>query len=773
MHQAQSPGLYGDELMIQPSSISPSPMATNVHVDADEDEYDPFGADLDSPLPQNPTPQNMDMSLDTRRLQAQHNSIGYREGITRGKASAIQAGFDQGYALGANIGLKAGQVLGLLEAISAALSKSGDGDKRAAKLLSQAADELNPERLFTSDYWAPDGTWTYPVTAPRDGGELTYPDIAEQHPLIAKWTGIAKQVAEERRIDREILILRDRPAHEHGDVTAETGTKPENQVLELRLKRRTSARTFGTDNHEELYLFQLTKTSYIPTKDKTTRGTNRMSTAIREAALREYAKVLLDKLQNSKKDVLKFIRDLETAAGVPSQPGTAAHFNLGPPPILGPRSVLHDYATVMSFKAVSALDRAMHHAALWRLTPAQLDYCVLICEMHFWRKEVERLSKNYSLWQKIFAVPRQRHREARGLRLLGEDRDHNLKAIRGKHTRDDWTHTIVFAQTLPFRGPQYRDLKATWFRNGIDCMLQGYQAHTTELDKALTEFMIRINKLKTIVVDVRMPGITNEYLDRINANREHMFNLCKSTELVAHKYYTETCAELRAAQLPGANYGLRYGIDVETVYDFPTGTGTGIRLKPHPALAPVPEIIIPDYRSDPTGAFFNERDICSPIPLRPTVVGSPWRAWLRNARRPLHNRSLAANHEARKDVPMPLSELKDYGDQKYRGPIELELPHALFTILDFFKDINYNEGGPLPDKEKKMNYSTNHALKHRPIYDGAGNLRLDYMNAILYEIRTGATPEDYRDRFTIKGFRTPVSEEGASFANYHDEGYDL
>ncbi|KAI1163552.1 hypothetical protein F5B18DRAFT_309937 [Nemania serpens] len=225
MHQAQPPESFGDDVDYHRSI---SPMAT------DQSAYDPlddvFGPGPDSPLlgPNASAIQGAtaDISLDTRRLQAQHNTVGYREGITAGKASSMQAGFDQGFVIGANIGIRAGQILGLLEGIRAALVDAGPADElvRADSLLSRATAELNPESLFTSEFWAPDGTWIYSVTASREGGDILYSDVADQHPLIATWNRIAHDTAERWHIDQGVPILQKNESSALDDSATALGT---------------------------------------------------------------------------------------------------------------------------------------------------------------------------------------------------------------------------------------------------------------------------------------------------------------------------------------------------------------------------------------------------------------------------------------------------------------------------------------------------------------------------------------------------------------------
>ncbi|KAI0528445.1 hypothetical protein GGR58DRAFT_495956 [Xylaria digitata] len=197
--------------------------------------YDPlgdvFGTEPESPVhgpSASTTHRNPDIFLDTRRLQAQHNTVGYREGITSGKAGSIQSGFDQGFVLGANIGIRAGQILGLLEGISTALVGS-DESIRADGLLSQATAELNPESLFTSEFWAPDGTWTYSVTASDEGSEIMYPDVADQHPILTKWSRIARHEADRWHVDPSLPILQGHELSVQDDAPPppELSSKPE------------------------------------------------------------------------------------------------------------------------------------------------------------------------------------------------------------------------------------------------------------------------------------------------------------------------------------------------------------------------------------------------------------------------------------------------------------------------------------------------------------------------------------------------------------------
>ncbi|ATY61218.1 ABC1 domain containing [Cordyceps militaris] len=144
---------------------------------------------------------------DMSRLQAEHSTSGYREGVSVAKEASIQPGFDEGFSLGATIGQRAGHLIGLVEGISNALEPLGSEESAdAARLLSQAREELSTRHIFSADYWAPDGNWTYPVNNPRDtGGEVLFSDVAEAHPLISKWTAIVDEQVQRWHIQLDIL----------------------------------------------------------------------------------------------------------------------------------------------------------------------------------------------------------------------------------------------------------------------------------------------------------------------------------------------------------------------------------------------------------------------------------------------------------------------------------------------------------------------------------------------------------------------------------------
>lgn len=154
-----------------------------------------------------------------RRLETEHATAGYREGISAAKEVTVQAGFDEGFSLGATIGLAAGQLLGTLEGIDEAVKNrlggqagSEDGQGTAAatatatsELLAEAREELSVPKIFSPDYWAPDGNWSYDVEPENNGDQVLFPDVAKAHPLIRKWTAIVDEQVRLWKIDRSVL----------------------------------------------------------------------------------------------------------------------------------------------------------------------------------------------------------------------------------------------------------------------------------------------------------------------------------------------------------------------------------------------------------------------------------------------------------------------------------------------------------------------------------------------------------------------------------------
>ncbi|KAH8899187.1 hypothetical protein GQ53DRAFT_741283 [Thozetella sp. PMI_491] len=167
---------------------------------------------------------------DMPRLQQEHATAGYRDGITMAKAKSIQAGFDEGFGLGATVGARVGQLLGLLEGIATALDTAEEQAAQVARRqLAEARRELTTTAVFSAEYWNTDGTWKYEV---RGSGEaeagVVFADVASAHPLVRKWDALAKLEAERWHIDLGVLATdqeggRSQPEEVQREIKAHAG----------------------------------------------------------------------------------------------------------------------------------------------------------------------------------------------------------------------------------------------------------------------------------------------------------------------------------------------------------------------------------------------------------------------------------------------------------------------------------------------------------------------------------------------------------------------
>lgn len=96
----------------------------------------------------------------TRKVEREHSNAGYLAGVTKAKEQNHQPGFDEGYSEGAEIGLRAGRIIGTFQALGLK-----DMELMALK-------ELTPRDLFSYEYYNKEAKPLF------DGSN---------HPLILKW----------------------------------------------------------------------------------------------------------------------------------------------------------------------------------------------------------------------------------------------------------------------------------------------------------------------------------------------------------------------------------------------------------------------------------------------------------------------------------------------------------------------------------------------------------------------------------------------------------
>ncbi|KAJ6157594.1 Essential protein Yae1 N-terminal [Penicillium chermesinum] len=92
-----------------------------------------------------PAPGTGGEPSDLPSLRRQHVTAGYRDGLSKSKGQHVQAGFDGGFPVGAQLGMRAGTVLGILEGISRGLEERGGGVAKKPGARSAGPSTAAPE----------------------------------------------------------------------------------------------------------------------------------------------------------------------------------------------------------------------------------------------------------------------------------------------------------------------------------------------------------------------------------------------------------------------------------------------------------------------------------------------------------------------------------------------------------------------------------------------------------------------------------------------------
>ena len=125
------------------------------------------------------------------RLRSTHVTNGYRDGIAESKSLHVQAGFDEGYPLGAVLGYRTAWLLNVLDIMVSLIdqnrrTETAERIERVERLAADARLDLTMERLFSSDYFDGDGVWTYDVDG-ESAATCDFGRVGDCHPLIVKW----------------------------------------------------------------------------------------------------------------------------------------------------------------------------------------------------------------------------------------------------------------------------------------------------------------------------------------------------------------------------------------------------------------------------------------------------------------------------------------------------------------------------------------------------------------------------------------------------------
>jgi hypothetical protein len=185
-------------ITLPPGNAPPTPP----HNDPLDDIY---GSAPSSPLLSSQTFSRPDEILsDLPSRQRALDTDAYREGLSNSKGEFVQEGFDEGFSLGANLGLLVGYVLGVLQGFTTALSGHDEVRWQEAKgLWGNAQKELAIEGLLGQKWVDEEGIWRWEVEGKDD--EVTFKEVAEQHPVMKSWMAKVRGTAEKWGIDLDAV----------------------------------------------------------------------------------------------------------------------------------------------------------------------------------------------------------------------------------------------------------------------------------------------------------------------------------------------------------------------------------------------------------------------------------------------------------------------------------------------------------------------------------------------------------------------------------------
>lgn len=135
-----------------------------------------------------------EMLSDLPSRQRALDADAYREGLASAKGQYVQEGFDEGYALGADLGLRVGYVLGVLRGLVGTWKgKDQDVYHDVLTLYEEAQKELAIEQLLGQAWVDQEGIWKWEVQGAD--GDATFREVAAQHPVVKKWDDKVEELA--------------------------------------------------------------------------------------------------------------------------------------------------------------------------------------------------------------------------------------------------------------------------------------------------------------------------------------------------------------------------------------------------------------------------------------------------------------------------------------------------------------------------------------------------------------------------------------------------
>lgn len=171
---------------------------TPPHETALDDIYGsaPNSPNLDAP----PSDHAREMLSDLPSRRRALDADAYREGLASAKGQYVQDGFDEGYALGADIGLRIGYIQGVLRGFVGAWKGHDQATyDEVMELYETAQKELAIEQLLGQAWVDQEGIWKWEVKGAD--GDATFREVAAQHPTVKKWDDKVEELARRWGVD--------------------------------------------------------------------------------------------------------------------------------------------------------------------------------------------------------------------------------------------------------------------------------------------------------------------------------------------------------------------------------------------------------------------------------------------------------------------------------------------------------------------------------------------------------------------------------------------
>ncbi|ETS84919.1 hypothetical protein PFICI_02944 [Pestalotiopsis fici W106-1] len=391
-------------------------------------------------------------------------------------------------------------------------------------------------------------------------------------------------------------------------------------------------------------------------------------------------------------------------------------------------------------------------------TSLQFRIIIKVVEARYWLGETEQVLEHLLTWRIVFALPRNVHRQMmskKDFQTIG-----SWKVFEYHHYSFGKAMLPYFYEDMP---DSYKSLRETYFPDGIDDAMPAFRKHELQARAAIIKLEKRIKLLR----DAK--AITDDCSLQTKSHRM-MFETTKAimkTTYMADRWEQFTKTQKEYYQLPGVDVGLPYGVNLHTDYE----TNRAFVIEN------------PQQRFEPF--WWTVDALYGPIRWRP---GSPWIDFLRNIRQ---------DHPAFRTMRVSDLKPKEKPDEEDAGanddssdadlpPVEVRIPDSVASsfmyyasMYQFYKaqyDVNDPNGVTRPitytDKQaervaKRLSDGTGepwwkvckfedpdeemidmaipdiHQMTGRPRFDALGNLRFDYMGAVLRELKTGSPVSYY------------------------------